>query len=105
MLASAYALGWSLFALFLITVIICALAARREKALQKDPNQQAGGYGLTPRAAEYRLLWSKQSLATVDARCKEIAKGMGVDVIDDKMMKQAILEVVHSEWVKLSSRR
>ncbi len=86
-------------------IILCALAARRKRMLEEKYSRQTDGYRLTPRAAEYRLLWSKQVLSMIDARCKEIVKEAGVDIIDDQVMKKAILETAHHEWVELSNRK
>lgn len=100
---------WPLVALVVLVFAGSALAAilrhRHKSTRPESENHLSLVYRYTPRAAEYRLYWSKETLATIDARCKEIAKEENVYAIDVPIIKQAILEVAHNEWIKLSNRR
>ncbi len=105
MTATVWNLGWVIFSFTAAIFILYAVEARRRKKRKEELERQSSGYRLTERAAEYRLLWSKQILAAIDARCKEILQKAGADTIDEQVIQQAILEVAHNEWVKLSNRR
>lgn len=109
MVSSIWSLKWSALAFFGLVLVIAFLELKlcvsRRKIRTRKVFEEAGRLGLTPKALEYKNTWSKEVNEMVSARAREIAKKNGVDIVDDSVMKQAILEVMHQQWVAMSSRR
>lgn len=102
------ALFFSILSLGAIALFIWA------RNLPKVPNNinPGGGYtpgplrpeGFTPKANQYKIEWWDGLDSKINKKAREICKRAGVDTVDEQVMRQAILEVTHEEWVKLSGR-
>lgn len=59
----------------------------------------------TPKANQYKIYWQDELDLKIIERAKELAERDKLVEIDEKTMKQAILDVVHQEMIRLSDRR
>lgn len=95
---------------FLVVAVILFLANRIHKRDEWKSNLNPyGGYSphsasYTPNASSCKTDWQYELDRKIDLRAKEIMKREGVDMVDELMMKQAILDVIHLETIKMSDK-
>lgn len=105
--------GLFIFLAFTAIGTMWAYYSIRRMPKQSESNlNPSGGYtpgpvrpeGYTPAANQYKIGWQDELDLKIARRVKEITRQGKVDVVDEKIMRQAILEVIHNETIRLSDQ-
>ncbi len=98
--------------LTMIAVIIASVSARRNKQRSLNNLNPDGGYtpqrfrpgGFTHEAYQRKVDWANCLDHAIDERARKIAEQEKFDLVDEKIMKRAILDVIQTETTKWSDQ-